>query len=235
MTATYLTGPQAVTAIARLSLLRLVRGKALWFALGIGLLPVLLAWAWAAHGTAELEAWDRLIVSFTMVMGIIAPILIASSLSDEIDDRTAAYLWSRAVPRGSVIVGKLLGLAPVVAVPLILGLTLSWLILGGPSTIGGPIYLRTIGAFVLGAIGASSISALIATLAPRFATPIAVGWMLVVDTTFAGFDVSIHSITVSYGTRALARGSSDPVGPISLLVLIALSLAWSLRRVKRIE
>ncbi len=234
MSATYLSGAQASTAIARLALLRTARGKALWFALALGLLPVLLGWAWRADGTAPLEAWDRLLVTFTMVMGIIAPILVASSLSDEIDDRTAAYLWSRAVPRWSVVTGKLLAMAPIVAAPLLLGLTLAWIVIG-PGAIGTLTFARTIGAFALGAVGASALSALIATLAPRFATPLAVGWMLIIDTTFAGFDISLRAITVSYGTRAIARGSTDPVGAISLLVLTALALAWSIRRVKRIE
>ena len=120
MTATTLTGWQATTALARLSLRRVLRGKALWFAIAIGLFPCLLAIAWRANSLAGVEAWDRVTVTFALVMAIVAPILVASSLSDEIDDRTAAYLWSRAVPRWTVVSGKLLGLAPVVAGSLVL-------------------------------------------------------------------------------------------------------------------
>lgn len=235
MTASYLSSADATFAIARLSVKRVLRGKAVWFALALGLLPVLGAVVNAVQRNDAKEAWDGLIVSFTLVMSIIAPILVASSMSDEIDDRTAAYLWSRAVPRWSVIAGKIVGLAPIVAAALLLGITVSWIVLGGPGGVPMTFWARTMGAFVAGSVAASALSALIATLAPRFATPLAVGWMLILDTTFAGFDFSLRAITVSYGTRALARGSMDPVAPISLVVLTLLTLAWALRRIKRVE
>lgn len=235
MTASILTGLEATTALARLSLRRVLRGKALWFALGLGLLPCLLSIAWRAHDTAGIEVWDRGITTFALVMTIIAPILVASSLSDEIDDRTAAYLWSRAVPRWSVVAGKLLGLAPVVALALALGLTASWGILGGPAAVPVADFARTLLAFVAGAIGCSAVSALIATLAPRFAVPVAVAWLLLFDATIGALDVGLHVITVSFGVRAIATGSSGVAGPISLVALTALALAIAIRRVERIE
>ncbi len=235
MTATYLTDGQAVAAIARLSLARVLRGKALWFAIGLGLLPVLVAVASRAKSGDAAETWDGLIVTFTLAMGIIAAILVSSSLSDELDERTAAYLWSRAVPRWSIVAGKLVGLVPLVAGPVLLGLTVSWLALSGPSTVGTTPLLRALGAFAMGSVGAASVAALVATLAPRFGTPLAVGWLMLIDATFAGFDFSLKAVTVSYGTRALARGSTDWLAPVSLVAMTALCLWWALRRVERIE
>ena len=143
MTAAVLTGFEATIALARLALTRLLRGKALWFALGLGLLPSLLALAWRAGNAEVMTVWERSVTSYALVMTIIAPILVASSLSDEIDDRTAAYLWSRAVPRWTVVAGKLLALAPVVAVALVLGLTVSWALLGGPAAVPAEVFART--------------------------------------------------------------------------------------------
>jgi|JI10StandDraft_1071094.scaffolds.fasta_scaffold565267_1 ABC-type transport system involved in multi-copper enzyme maturation permease subunit len=235
MTATTLTGWQATTALARLSLRRVLRGKALWFAIAIGLFPCLLAIAWRANSLAGVEAWDRVTVTFALVMAIVAPILVASSLSDEIDDRTAAYLWSRAVPRWTVVSGKLLGLAPVVAGSLVLGLLACWLILGGPTVVSGAEFARALVGFVAGAIGCSAVSALIATLAPRFAVPIAVAWLLLLDATVGALDVGLHAITVSFGTKAIARGDDGLVGPLSLVVITVLALAIACYRVDKIE
>ena len=235
MTAAVLTGFEATIALARLALTRLLRGKALWFALGLGLLPSLLALAWRAGNAEVMTVWERSVTSYALVMTIIAPILVASSLSDEIDDRTAAYLWSRAVPRWTVVAGKLLALAPVVAVALVLGLTVSWALLGGPAAVPAEVFARTALGLTAGAIGCSAVSALIATLAPRFAVPVAVAWLLLFDATIGALDVGLHVVTVSFGVRAIAFGASGISGPVSLLALTVLALALAIRRVDRIE
>lgn len=235
MTATMLSGMQATTALARLSLRRVLRGKSLWFAVGLGLFPCLLAVAWRANSLDSVEAWDRVTVTVALVMAIVAPILVASSLSDEIDDRTAAYLWSRAIPRWTVVSGKLLGLAPIVAGSLVLGLTACWLILGAAAAAPGPDFARALVAFVAGAIGCSAVSALIATLAPRFAVPVAVAWLLLLDATVGALDVGLHAITVSFGTKAIARGDDGLAGPLSLAILTLVALAIACYRVDKIE
>lgn len=235
MTRTYLSGLEATKAVASLSLLRTLRGKAIWFVFALGLFPTLIAVLWRANGINPGEAWDRALVTFTLVQAIVTPILVASSLSDEIDDRTAAYLWSRALPRWSLLAGKVLGLAPLVGAALALGLLATWLVLGGPAAIAVVGLVRAIGAFLAGAVAASAVSSLIATLAPRFATPIAVGWLLLVDTLFAGLDLGVRAVAVAFGTRELARGSTSLLGPISLVVLTLVAMTIAIRRVKRIE
>ena len=44
----------------------------------------------------------------SLLLTVIPPILVASSIADEIDDKTSAYLWSRALPRWSIVLGKFL-------------------------------------------------------------------------------------------------------------------------------
>jgi ABC-type transport system involved in multi-copper enzyme maturation permease subunit len=121
MTTSYLSGLEATTAIARLSVRRVLRGKAIWFAVALGLLPTLLAIAQRVNGADLTQAWNASLTSYTAILAIVAPILVAASLSDEIDDRTSAYLWSRALPRWSVVTGKLLGLAPIAAAVVAVG------------------------------------------------------------------------------------------------------------------
>jgi ABC-type transport system involved in multi-copper enzyme maturation permease subunit len=235
MTTSVLTGFEATTALARLSFKRVLRGKAVWFAFGLGLLPNVLTLVMRIHGSDAKHGWNGIIGTFLVLMAIIPPILIASSLSDEIDDKTSAYLWSRAVPRWSVVTGKLLGLVPVAALSMIVGLFVAWMILGAGPALGGIALERAVIGFTAGTIGASAISAMIATIAPRFAVPIAVCWLLLLDATVGSVDMNLHVITISFGARNIAYGDGGLAGPVSLAILTVLSLAIAIRRVSRLE
>ena len=118
---------------------------------------------------------------------------------------------------------------------LVLGLLACWLILGGPTVVSGAEFARALVGFVAGAIGCSAVSALIATLAPRFAVPIAVAWLLLLDATVGALDVGLHAITVSFGTKAIARGDDGLVGPLSLVIITVLALGIACYRVDKIE
>ncbi len=231
MTASILSGFEATTAIARLSLRRILRGKSIWFAVALGLLPTLLAIAQRANDADPARAWSAALTTYTLVLAIVAPILVAASLSDEIDDRTAAYLWSRAVPRWSVVAGKLLGLAPIAAGVVAVGLCATWLILGGAV---GDLVRGLIG-YTAGAVGACALSAMVATLFPRFAVPIAVCWLLLLDAAIGAIAGGIHVIAVSFGARAIADGEAGLAGPLSLAVLSLVAIAVAIWRVDRIE
>lgn len=243
-----LSGWEATRAIGALSLRRVLRGKALWVALGLALLPCLLAVARRAHGSDAYESWRITFGFFLLVLPIVPPILVAASLSDELDDKTSAYLWSRALPRWSVVSGKLLGLAPVCAAAMLVGLTLSWFILGGDAEIGqraagdwnanaeaAPVFWRHAVGLTAGAIGASAISALFATLVPRFAVPIAVCWLLLLDAPIGALDMNLHVLAISYGAREIAKGAHVLTGVTSLSALVAIALAISMRRIARLE
>jgi ABC-type transport system involved in multi-copper enzyme maturation permease subunit len=232
MTTSYLSGLEATTAIARLSVRRVLRGKAIWFAVALGLLPTLLAIAQRVNGADLTQAWNASLTSYTAILAIVAPILVAASLSDEIDDRTSAYLWSRALPRWSVVTGKLLGLAPIAAAVVAVGLTATWLI-QGQGSVG--LLARGLAGFTAGALGACAISAMVATLFPRFAVPIAVSWLLLLDGAIGAIDAGVHVIAVSFGARAIADGDGGLAAPLSLVTLTAIAIAVAIWRVDRIE
>ena len=229
-----LSGWEATTALARLALRRILRGKTMWVALAVSLLPCLIAVLVRANSHDAIKAWTELLKYVLPLIAIIPPILVASSLSDEIDEKTAAYLWSRALPRWSVVTGKLLGLAPIAAGAIALGMALSWLILGGPTAVPSAMFGRTILGLAAGTVAASVVSAMFATLAPRFAVPLAIGWLLF-DSLIGSLSMNLHAIAVSFGARAIARDVDVATGAISLLVLTTIALIIALRRIDRIE
>lgn len=231
-----LTGAQATAAIARLSFKRVVRGKALWVALASALLPAVAAFLYRTYGGPDkLELWEPVFVLCALLFVIVPPVLVSSSIADEIDDKTSAYLWSRALPRWSLVAGKLLALAPLSAAVLLFSLTLSWLILG-TDVIPSDVYLRGAAGLVAGTIAASAIAALLATLFPRFAIAITVGWMLV-DSTLGALDMKLHVLSALFGARAIAGFTDESIATavISLVVLTVVCVTIAIRRISRME
>ena len=101
------SGLASTFVLARVTWTRLVRGRALWVSLFVAALPCLYAAMMRGGVQDELYAFEILILA------ILAPMFISSSLGEEIEDRTTTYLWSRPIPRWAVLAGKLLALVPI--------------------------------------------------------------------------------------------------------------------------
>lgn len=235
-TASGLSGWEATTAIARLSIKRVVRGKALWVAVASAFLPAVAALLYRTNGGPDkLELWEPVFVMCALLYVIVPPVLVSSSIADEIDDKTSAYLWSRALPRWSLIAGKLVGLAPLAAVVLLFSATISWVILG-TEAIPADVFARSAVGLVAGAIAASAIAALLATLFPRFAIAITVGWMLI-DSTLGALDIKLHVLSALFGARAIAGFTDESMvtAVLSLVILTGACTALAIRRLSRLE
>lgn len=141
-----LSGLAATRALAALALVRAARGKALWIALALALLPVIVVSVRVGLDHDRADVWRAAFELSLLTLPIVPAILIGPSLADELEDRTSAYLWSRALPRWSIVVGKLVGLAPVAAVCLTVGLATSWLVAGGPGAVAVADAWRGLGA-----------------------------------------------------------------------------------------
>jgi ABC-2 type transport system permease protein len=228
----------AVLELARAALIRTVRGRALWVVLALAALPTLLGMilSQAEPGRDE-ETWRGVFSTCLFVLIVVPSVLVAASVADEIEDKTSAYLWSRALPRWTVVIGKLLGLAPLCA-----------LLLAGAAVV--PFFAANLGAEVatarmidgalgLAAAGAAgaAIAAMIALLVPRHAVAVTVGWMMLVDAPLGLLDARLHHISINYGARAIA-GYADggaASGAITLLVLATIATAVACWRIGRIE
>src|SRR5688572_9604100 len=135
---------------------RLLRGRALWVCAVIAALPTVIA---------VLLRDDRDVVKLMQfakfrVIAILPPIFVASSVGDEIEDRTITYVWTRPIARWTLLVGKLATLAPVAAALAIV----SWA--AATVAYGNPIVPKELAAFAFGTVATSCIAAGIATLMP---------------------------------------------------------------------
>lgn len=226
-------GLAATLAIAKLTLVRLLRGKAIWVSGLLALTPALVgALISARHGRAtDLEV---VLEVSNWLLAILPALHVASSLSEELEQRTSAYLWSRPIPRWTIVSGKLLALVPLVAV-LEVGGGLLGLSRAGADV--GAVAGRVGLGLGLGVLAASAISAGMSTLWPKHGMSISMVYVLFVDLAIGAVPASLRNLSVTHHVRELI----GPEGAISATPVIGLgviALVWmliALRRIGRLE
>lgn len=98
-----------VRAAADLTVLRLRRGRSVWFSIAIAaLLLVAAAAIRMSSKVAPMILWDAMIdYPLRRVLVFLVPFLFcATALSEEIEGRTATYLFSRPASRAAILMGK---------------------------------------------------------------------------------------------------------------------------------
>lgn len=220
------TTAQALSALSRVTLTRLFRSKLMWFAAAIAFLPLFLS---AAGQTSV-----NIIFGIELpVIAILPPLFAAPSVGEEIEDRTATYLWSRPLARWTILAGKLLALVPFVMVLL----TLGWVVGVMVGTKQAPPPL-TIVAVAAGGFAASCVATGIAMVGPKHGMAFSIVYMLIIDITIGQFPGSIEWLSVTHAAHVLAGlepETSPLAGVIGLVTLSAVWLAVAFRRVSRLE
>ena len=224
-----MNAPSSATALAtlvRVTLLRLMRGRALWVSVLIALLPALFAGALqTTHHTAE-----PIQLVIMLVMALLPPMFVASSVGEEIEDRTTTYLWSRPIARWTIIVGKVLALAPVAIVLVVVGTCVALQIETGTL----PVQFAT--ATGAGALAVALMSAGIATLVPKHGMSLSLIYLIIFDLPLGALPVSLNHISITHQVGQLADASGDAVNAAVTLVIVAGAwLAIALLRIRRLE
>lgn len=208
---------------------RLFRGRALWVSAVIAALPAMLALAMqgrlgAAHAITAVQF---------VVLVLLPPVFVASSLGEEIEDRTTTYLWSRPIARWTIVVGKLVALAPI-AMALVAG---GWFVAMQIGT-GEPPSAQSIVALAAGAGAVAAMSAGLATLVPRHGMALSIVYLVVFDLALGVIPASIQNISITRQVRLLS-GLDDPSGltqpAITMAAIAGVWLAIALWRIRRLE
>jgi len=219
--------------IAALTLKRLMRGKTLWIGLVVALLPVVFAIVLRASFADNSKITSQ-ILAFEMLLLVVLPAMfVGASIGEDIEDRTATYLWSRPVPRAAVIAGKLLALVPIVVVLVIA----SWV---GGATAGADVAppAASIAGVAAGAIATCLTATGIATLVPKHGTALTVVYMLLFDLPVGVLPASLRFLSITHLAHAIAdeRSQDTPlVCAIALAILGAIWLGVAIFRIRRIE
>lgn len=218
----------AILVLARLTLVRVLRGRAVWVSGAIAAFPIL--FAFVARDRAP-DLADQLLVFEQFVLAILPAMFVASSIGEEIEDRTMTYLWSRPLPHGAVLAGKLVAL-----IPLVIALSLAcWL--GSLAAGNAPITARGIAGIATGAAAICILAAGMALLVPRQGTALTICYLLFFDLPFGYLPASLRAVSVSFHTRVLCGAEAGSVaaslGELGVLVAIWGGVAiWRLRRLE---
>ena len=219
---------------ARWNAIRMVRGRTIWVAWIFALMPVILTLALSQGG--RVVPWGDLFGPLLLLVGVVVPLFMASSMAEEIEDKTFTYLWSRPVPRWSVVVGKLMAAAPIATgiVAVTVGLCFAFASGGGGNSLG-----QEIGAIAADAVAISCVAAGLAVLLPRQGLWATYAYLLVLDLPISALPVSLHNLSVFYQTRVVAGvGVSDTPVWSGLVWLAGIGGVWltvGLLRLSRAE
>ncbi len=229
--ANVMSGWSAVAVQARWTLRRLLRGRLLWVALLFALGPAAFTFLVVQFGRAA--RWEVLFPPVLLLVRIVAPLLSAALIADEFEERTFTYLWSRPLPRWSVLAGKLFGTVPV-SVALLCITTIVCYQLGVrgavPEAPWPALALpRALGAVSLSALALALVAGGIAVLVPRHGLGVAYAYVLVLDTSLGAMPFSIQRLSISFHADVL--GGLEPPGEaaspgVSAIWLAGIGLFW---------
>lgn len=209
---------------ARWNALRMIRGRTIWVAWIFALMPVALTLVLSRGGHAV--SWDELFTPLLLLAGVVVPLFMASSMAEEIEDRTFTYLWSRPVPRWSVVVGKLMAAAPIATGILAVAVGLCFAFAGGGGGGGGSLG-REIGAMAADVVATCGVAAGLAVLLPRQGLWATYAYLLVLDLPISGLPVSLHNLSIFYQTRVVAgSGGLDASAWSGLAWLAGIGAVW---------
>lgn len=215
---------------------RMLRGRTLWVAIIFAALPV--AYTFLAGMNGDHGAWSDVFPLLGMLAALVAPLFMASSMAEEIEDRTYTYLWSRPLPRWSVVMGKLCASIPIAGSVVVASVVLCYLVGKGA---GGEQLERGIAGVLAGTVAACAVSAALAILFPRAGLALTYAYLLAIDLPIGAIPFSIRNATLTHQIRVLAGVSgvepAPPVwqGTVWLLGIAAFWLAIAFWRLRRAE
>jgi len=226
------SGFSTTWTMASLTLLRLTRGRALGVSLVIAALPV--AYTAAMRAVDRLGVGPEVFAFEVLVLAVLAPMLVGSSIGEEIEDRTTTYLWSRPVPRWAILAGKLAALAPVA----MLVITASW-VAASFAAWGALPGVRTTVALAAGALVVSLVAMGISALGPRHGTALTISYLLFFDLPLGVLPATVKQISISFQVRALSGAwPGEGTAGGAVIALAAIAGIWTVvaaLRIRRLE
>lgn len=224
-----LSGSRAAAVLARLTLLRLMRGKVLWISAFLALVPLVVLVLVDVPGASLRQQWQSFSPLLTLLVAVLPALHLAPAIAEEIEDRTFTYLWSRPFPRWSLLAGKLLALVPTVCA--LLGVTMAGAFaLNFGAELGDHVALlgHGVAAMAVGVWAASAAAMGVGSVVPRHATAVALVYLLILDTPVGAMPFAIHNLSLTYHIRQIAQASflSDTSPLESLLWLAGISAVW---------
>jgi ABC-2 type transport system permease protein len=214
----------AVLAIARLTVWRLLHSRAPLIGIVVAALPIAFAAALRGRTGYALRSFEV----EQLLLVVLPAIVVAAAITADLDDRSITYLWSRPIPRWTLVAGKLVVLTPYVVALVVIGWIVATAV--GAGTLASA---STTLALAAGACASAFVAAGIATVAPRYGMALAIIYMLV-DSVVGQIPAGIAVLSVTHDVAQLAGvGHGSPL--VAASSLVAISAAWSIYGLRKIR
>jgi len=193
----------AILVIAGMAWARVRRGKSFYVSCGLLLLPVLIAAAFKG-----VRGWEAAVNTLTLnpLFLFIPALHCAGILADELDDRTYTYLFTRPIPRWTLIAGKLLTVYVVLLIGFLTSVTLCWFITkpGGAEGFRHYRLEETLLATGLGVFASCCLAASMGAVFPRRPFAAVFAWILGVEMIIGSMPTVLAKVALAYHVRRLA-------------------------------
>lgn len=217
---------RAVFAIARLTALRFMRSRVLWIATFLAILPMVPFALGAGIDESVAERWQDYLEAIAYMHMLVASLLMSPAIAEEIEDKTYTYLWSRPIPRWSVLVGKLITGTCIASAMLVASALVATFVTGMPE---GLVLARSLLALVLGVIAVGVISSSLGILLPKHAIAASLTYFMVLDLIIGSLPFAAARVSVSHNVIEIGVGAAPEAStPTSLLWLAIMSSVWGL-------
>jgi ABC-type transport system involved in multi-copper enzyme maturation permease subunit len=217
-----------VSAVARLTWMRLWRSRSPLVTLLLAAAPPLLAGLVVAAGRNDAEdAWAAgAYIGLGLALFIAAAVLLAPSIGEELETRTYTYLWSRPLRRRVVVFGKLLGIAPALVGLFAISLTVTWGVAfrGEAGDHLGDL-ARALLAVVLVTGASASFAIAAGTLFPRRPLGMVLGYVFAIER-LGTLVAALSDISVPYHAAAILDIRPPGIVPSGDLMDGVIGLAW---------
>lgn len=216
-----------IATMAALTWTRVRRGKTLWVGAVIAALPVIYA---AVAGAREIDSRaNGLFTIEELLLAVLPAMFVSASIGEDIEDKTAAYLWSRPVPRWQIVAGKLVTLVPLaIAMQLasqIIAMAIGWGRFAEPWSLVG---------LAAAVIAVSFVATAISILVPKYGMALTLCYMLLFDLGVGELPAQLREISISYQARQIANGElASPL--VAMAAIGGLCLAIALWRLRKLE
>lgn len=225
----------AVAAIAALTLKRFLRSKAVYVAGAMGLLTLIPLLISKSQSDNPARHWSDFLQFAAYMQLLVAAMLTAPIIAEEIEDKTYAYLWSRPIPRWTVFIGKLFVGASIAALIMSVGITIGNSMIDGMSS----ELPRAVLAIVLGVFVTGSVAACFGTLLPKHPLAVSLAYFMVLDFGIGAMPFALARISVMHNVVALAgigeHAGTTATSMLWLLGVGAFATVITLRRLVRKE
>jgi ABC-type transport system involved in multi-copper enzyme maturation permease subunit len=207
-----------------LSLRQMLGGRKFWVLALFLSLPILLLGAVLLASGFDFPEDDEidvegfalsafLYVMYPQSLCILATLLYgASLLAGEIEDKTLVYLFTRALPRWRVLLGKYVATAGVLSILTLGSMSVAFAMCGAP--IGARVWMALAAAIVSACFTYTAIFCLLGLLVPRRAIPVGLIYAVLIEFLLSVVPAVVNELTASYYIRSLAWHIADLSLPV---------------------